>query len=93
MTGAEQLFWGEVRSEHATARSLAYCYALLIALQSRRLAAELPADGGFWLAINRAVNTRFGWSLPADMRKIDRFRKMAWDIHDAAVKAWADEAS
>ncbi len=84
MTIVEQLFWAEVRSPASTVRSVAVCYALLIALAAGRLKSGDPVDSGFWQPFNIAVNNRFGWVLPADVRKIDRLRKMAWDINGAA---------
>lgn len=76
MTGAEQLFWAEVSSEKSTRRSVAVCYALLIAV--------FAGEGGdFWRPVNNAVNERFGLT---NVRQQDSFRKIAWDIHGAASK-------
>lgn len=76
MTGAEQLFWAEVSSDKSTRRSVAVCYALLIAIFAGR-------GGDFWSPINKAVQERLGLST---MRQTDSFRKIAWDIHAAAAK-------
>lgn len=84
MTAAEQLFWAEVRSPHSTVRSIAVCYALLIAYAAGRLSAGDPVDSSFWRPINEGVNERFGWVVSRDVRKIDRLRKQAWDINRAA---------
>jgi len=83
MTAAEQLFWAEVRSPKSTARSVAVCYALLLAYAAGRFKAGDPVDGDFWRPINDAINERFGLNTS---RKIDRFRKVAWDINGAACE-------
>lgn len=87
MTAAEQLFWGEVRATDSTVRSVAVCYALLIALAAGRLKSGDPVDADFWRPINAAINDRFGWEMPGDVRKVDRLRKMAWAINAAACDA------
>ena len=84
MTIVEQLFWAEVRSPHSTVRSVAVCYALLIALAAGRLKSGDPVTSDFWAPVNVAINERFGWEIARDVRKIDRLRKMAWDINAAA---------
>lgn len=84
MNAAEQLFWAEVRSKDSTQRSVAVCYALLIAYAAGRLRAESPVGPDFWAPINAAINERFGWEIRRDIRKIDRLRKIAWDINAAA---------
>lgn len=84
MSAPEQLFWAEARSPHSTVRSVAVCYALLIAYAAARLRTD-PVDADFWSKINAGVNERFGWETRRDIRKIDRLRKMAWDINAAAV--------
>ena len=81
MTAPEQLFWAEVRSPKSTSRSLAVCYALLIAYAAGRLKAGDPVGHDFWRTINAAVNERLGLD---SLSKMDRFRKLAWDINAAA---------
>lgn len=72
-----QLFRAEVASPHATRRSLVTLYALLIASNPR---------GGpeFWGPVNKAIGERLGLGL--NHRKIDRFRKAAWDLHAQACR-------
>ena len=84
MTAPEQLFWAEVRSSGSTQRSIAVCYALLIAYAAGRFRAGNPVDADFWRPINSAINERFGWSLPRDINKVDRLRRIAWDINGNA---------
>lgn len=86
MTGPEQLFWAEIAAEDATRRSVAVCYALLIAIGAGR-------GPDFWVPINEAVNARFGWTVSANREEIDDFRKEAWFIHDAAATATRPEAA
>lgn len=81
MTAAEQLYWAEVNSPKSTSRSLAVCYALLIAYAAGRHKAGDPVGPEFWRPINEALNARLGLD---STRKIDRFRKVAWDINGAA---------
>ncbi|TXN26872.1 hypothetical protein [Methylobacterium sp. WL19] len=73
------LFLAEAESGKATTRSLAVLYALIIAGGDHVL-------GGDWRRVNEAVNAALGFDLrcAADVRRVDRFRKMAWAIHDAA---------
>lgn len=72
------LYFAECESGTATQRSVAILYALIIAATPESL-------GSDWRTINEASNSAFGFSVPADVRKVDRFRKMAWDIHDRAA--------
>jgi hypothetical protein len=76
MTGADQLFWSEVSDAKATRRSLQICYALLIAVNA-------GSGAEVWKPINEAVNDKLGLE---GMRKVDAFRKGAWEIHDAAAR-------
>ncbi|WP_461220737.1 hypothetical protein [Methylobacterium sp. CM6247] len=73
------LFMAEAESGKATTRSLAVLYALIIAGGDHVL-------GGDWRRVNEAVNSALGFDLKcaADVRRVDRFRKLAWAIHDAA---------
>jgi hypothetical protein len=86
MNVAEQLFWAEIGSDKSTIRSVGVCYAVLIAYAAGRLKAEDPVNAEFWRPINMAINERFGWSLPRDVDKIDRIRRIAWSINDAACR-------
>ena len=75
------VFLAEAQSGKATARSLAVLYALIIA------GADHIIDGD-WRRVNDAANAALGVDIRdrAGLKKIDRFRAMAWAIHDAAAK-------
>lgn len=83
MTGPEQLFWGEVANPGATRRSLAVCYALLIAVEASRRSMGDKAGAAFWQPVNEAVKTRLALDT---FNKVDSFRKLAWAIHGAAAE-------
>lgn len=69
------LFLAEAESGHATARSLAVLYALIIAGGDH-------VHRGDWIRVNEAVNAALGLDT---CRKMDRFRVLAWSIHDATA--------
>lgn len=73
------LFLSEAESGKATARSLAVLYALIIA------GSDHIIDGD-WRRVNEAANAALGADIRdrSGLKKIDRFRAMAWAIHDAA---------
>ena len=81
MTAPELLFWAEVSSAKATQRSLAVCYALLIAQDAARQERGEPPKQGWWRGINEAIAERLGQDT---VQKSDAFRKVAWDIYGAA---------
>lgn len=85
-SAAEQLFWAEVRNPKATRRTLALCYAQLIAFQAARHSMGLERDETFWPDVNKALHDRLGIVLPKDARKVDYFRRLAWGIHEACTK-------
>lgn len=74
-TGAEQLFWSEIRSEFSTRRSLAICYAMLVA-------DNLKSGPEFWSAVNQAVIVRFKIKTEADFLA---FQRKAKEIYVAAA--------
>ena len=51
-TGSEQLFWSEIKSKDSTRRSVAICYAMLIADHTK-------SGKAFWFSVNQAVIMRF----------------------------------
>lgn len=75
------LFLAEAESGKATARSLAVLYALIIAGGDH-------VHAGDWRRVNEAVNAALGFDSRdrAGLRKIDRFRQMAWAINDATAE-------
>lgn len=78
----DKLFWSEVKNGNATARSVAICYALLIA-EDRSLAASMgdryqPRD---WRPINDGVMAHRGGA-----QALERVKALAWKINDAAAK-------
>lgn len=87
---AEYLLFGELSLPGATVRSVAVCYALLIAQEAGRHASGAARDEEFWPWINSAVDARLGLNTPA---KIDRFRKQAWGINAAAGRINARNGS
>ncbi len=75
------LFLSEAASGKATARSLAVLYALIIA------GSDHIIDGD-WRRVNEAANAALGFDSKdrAGLKKIDRFRAMAWTIHHKAAE-------
>jgi len=70
-TGSERLFWAEVQSDDCTRRSVAVCYALL-------MATERDAADEFWFVIHQAIIDRFKMKSEAE---IVRFQIKAKTIY------------
>jgi hypothetical protein len=82
----ELLFFAEVRSPRSTRRSVAVCYALLIARESAR--GTVGRNSELWPRIHAAICERFDITI----LKVDPIKKAAWEIYTAAALLQADGA-